>query len=293
MTFLLKINRLGPKAVILALALGDDRTATFDVTVKDYVSSSALPVTPGDSDDGEGEGRELKDVFISGARVEDLRSLLRINVIQKLAPGLQKEGYEAQSQDRAERVAQEGDRARDPAATRDTDDGRRDPLRDYNAPRPAIPHPFDDPLAAGPRRGGPIPDFAPPGFEDEYEIGRPRGLGGQGGGAARRPLNIGERDLYPAGLGPNDPLRPGLGGFGGGGGMHPTFDDPMFGGVGGGSGGYDPHAPPGARYDPIGPGGQPRDFGGRGGFPGGGSGGRGGFGGGGNPFGGYGPGDFL
>jgi len=55
----------------------------------------------------------------------------------------------------------------------------------------------------------------------------------------RRPLNIGERDLYPQGLGPHDPLRGG--GFGpGGGGMHPTFEDPMFGGRGGGgAGGYD------------------------------------------------------
>ena len=61
----------------------------------------------------------------------------------------------------------------------------------------------------------------------------PRG----GIGGERRPLNIGERDLYPQGLGPHDPLRGG--GFGpGGGGMHPTFDDPMFGGRRGGGGQY-------------------------------------------------------
>lgn len=104
----------------------------------------------------------------------------------------------------------------------------------------------------------------------------------------------GERDLYPAGLGPNDPLR--VGGVGpgpgirGGGGMHPTFDDPMFGGRGGGGGegGYDPMAPPGARYDPVGPG-MPRG-GGRFG-PGGGGGGFGGPPP--NPFGGFGGGDFI
>lgn len=103
--------------------------------------------------------------------------------------------------------------------------------------------------------------------------------------------NIGERDLYPPGLGPHDPLRigPGGGGFRGGGGMHPTFDDPIFGGQGGG-GQYDPRAPPGARYDPVGPGdgppnlrGGPRFPGGGGRFPGGG----------GNPFGGFGRGDFI
>ena len=48
----------------------------------------------------------------------------------------------------------------------------------------------------------------------------------------------GERDLYPPGLGPNDPLRIGPMRGPRGGGMHPTADDPMFGG-GGGLGGWD------------------------------------------------------
>ena len=106
-----------------------------------------------------------------------------------------------------------------------------DPLRDDRfPPRPQHPHPFNDPLAAEPRRPYPAGDFPPPGFEDEYEINRPPGGGGIG-----RPLNIGERDLYPPGLGPRDPLRGG-GGMGGGG-MFPTFDE--LAGVGGGGGGYD------------------------------------------------------
>lgn len=101
---------------------------------------------------------------------------------------------------------------------------------------------------------------------------------------------IGERDLYPQGLGPNDPIRggigPGFGGgpMGGGGGMHPTFDDPLFAGQGGRGGGFTPQAPPGARYDdPFGPGGP------AGGHPrGSGMGGRPP-----NPFGGFGDGDFI
>ena len=81
----------------------------------------------------------------------------------------------------------------------------------------------------------------------------------------------------------------GVGGLprpGGGRGMHPTFDDPLFGGPGGVGGDEfgaddDLRIPPGARYDPIGPGGLPR-LGGRGrGGGGGGFGGFGGFGGGG------------
>jgi hypothetical protein len=188
-------------------------------------------------------------------------------VLQKLAPGLHKEGYEDSTQ------ATRGQ----PEASRP-----RDPLRDDSLPQPARPYPFDDPLAAAPRRPNPPGDFAPPGFEDEFEINRPlRGYppgfpGGFPGG--RSPYNIGDRDLYPPGLGPHDPLRGTMGpGFGGGGGMHPTFDDPLFGGSGG-VGGYDPRAPPGARYDPPGPG-QPPMGGNRGAF-GRGSGGFGGFGGG-------------
>lgn len=102
------------------------------------------------------------------------------------------------------------------------------------------------------------------------------------------PFNIGHDDLNPPGLGPNDPLRGsfiggGLPRPGGGSGMHPTFDDPLFGGQGGdGQGGYDPQAPPGARWDPTGPVGNPRFPGpgnGRGNQPFGGGGFGGGFGG--------------
>lgn len=256
MQYLLKVSRLGNNAVVMALALGDDRTSSFDIPIKDYISESALPVSSTAD-----LTSSLKDVFISTPRLNDLIGLFKINVIQKLAPGLYKEGYEDPA-----RAVREG---------REERQGERpqyDPLRDE--PQPARPYPFNDPLAAAPRR--PAPDFAPPGFENEFEINQPpRGyVPGNGG---RNPLNIGDRDLYPPGLGPNDPFRGMLGpGGGGGGGMYPTFDDPLFGGPRGG--GYDPQAPPGSRYDPVGPGGPPF---GRGRPPfGGGSGGFGGFGGG-------------
>ncbi|KAL4803406.1 PI31 proteasome regulator N-terminal-domain-containing protein [Aspergillus unguis] len=266
MQYLLKVSRLGNNAVVFALALGDDRTTSFDVPVKDYISASALPLTSSTD-----LPASLREVFISGSRLTDLISLFKINVIQKLAPGVYKEGQETGQQ-------REITSERAP---------RLDPLRDDSDP-PARPYPFDDPLAIPPRRPGPAGDFPPPGFEDEFEIQRPpRGFPGAG----RHPLNIGERDLYPPGLGPNDPIRGGIGpGLSGGGGMHPTFDDPLFGGPRGG-GGYDPSAPPGARYDPVGPGDGPpfgRGLGrGRGGPGGsGGFGGFGGFGGGGGGFGG-------
>ncbi|KAH8425046.1 proteasome inhibitor PI31 family protein [Aspergillus melleus] len=258
MQYLLKVNRLGNNAVILALALGDDRTTSFDVAAKDFISPSSLPITSADL-----TSDRLSDVFISSSRLTDLIALFKINVIQKLAPGVYKEGYEPSNS----QASQEPRGERPPP---------RNPLADDPLPQPARPYPFDDPLAAAPRRPVPPGDFAPPGFEDEFEIQRPP-RGYHPGFGGRNPLSIGDRDLYPPGLGPHDPLRggvgPGLGG--GGGGMHPTFDDPLFGG-GGRSRGYDPQAPPGARYDPVGPGGSPF---GRGRGPFGGSGAGGGFGG--------------
>ncbi|EQL30268.1 hypothetical protein RJZ56_006658 [Blastomyces dermatitidis] len=272
MQFLLKITRLGGNAVIYALALGHDKTTSFDVPVKDFISESAVPL----SKSTEELTRSLEQVFISSSRLSDLIALFKINVIQKLAPGLQKEGYEdgsSSSREQRERELEQPVRQpRQPV---------RDPLRDDRHPEPARPYPFGDPLAAPPRRP-PVPagDFPPPGFEDEYEINvPPRGFHPGGAGHGPRRPNLGERDLYPPGLGPRDPLVPHFGPQGGGG-MHPTFDDPIFqhGGGRGDGDEYNPQVPPGARYDPIGPGDGPPMGRGRGGpgFPG----GRGGFGGG-------------
>jgi hypothetical protein len=266
MEYLLKANRMGNKVVVMGMGLGDDKTCSFDVKVQEFVSEGNLPATPkkegATNDDVE---RAIQDVFISIGRLSDLGSLIRLNIIQKFAPGLQKPGYEETSEPSASQS-----RTQEP---RGADRPLRDPLREDRDP-PARPYPFTDPLAQ-PRRPMPEPM---PGFEDEFETGRP------GGRLPGGFPNIGERDLYPQGLGPNDPFRGGVGpGFGGmgGGGMHPTFDDPMFAGQ---RGGYDPQVPPGARYDPMGPG-----PGGRGRHPrGAGMGGRPP-----NPFGGFGDGDFL
>ena len=286
MEFLLKVSRLGNKALVFGIGLGDDKTAQFEIKAQDYISEGSISNVTPDSD----LKRTIADVFISPGRITDLSSLFKSNIIQKLVPGIHKEGYQEEEREALH------DR-------RETEQGRgqprRDPLRDGPNPEPARPHPYGDPLAAEPRRPGPAPDFAPPGFEDELEINRPP----RGGIGGFRPPNLGERDLYPPGLGPHDPLRMdplgGRGGFGGigGGGMHPTFDDPLFqGGGGGGLAQFDPRHPQGARYDPVGPGDGPPHLGGPR-FPGGPGGPRGGFGGAGagnhNPFGGFGGGDFI
>ena len=248
MEYLVKINRLGSKAVVFGLGLGDDKTTTFDVPVKDYISESSFPFPKSPSSETPPSDSETKEslqaMFISVGRITDLGALFKLNILQKLAPGIQKEGYE----DSAHAAAPASRADRNQRPERGAPGPQYDPLREDPFPHPARPHPFDDPLAVNPRRPYyPAGDFPPPGFEDEYEINRPPGAGtGMMGG--RHPLNIGENDLYPPGLGPHDPFRPSFGPGGGGlprggiggGGMHPTFDDPLFGGDGGlGGGAYD------------------------------------------------------
>lgn len=262
--YLLKVNRLGNNAVVMGLA-GDDQATSFDVPVNEYIVPSALPFqmqrkTP-DS---------LRNIFVNPNRLEDLLGLFKIHVIQKFTiPSQSKE----EDEEDVEEARYQRDRLKQPEGP-----PQRDPLREEETSQPARPHPFNDPLAAAPRRPGPVPDFAPPGFEDEYEMNRPsQGLAmpyGRGGVP-----RSGDQDLYPQGLGPYDPLRGTSGpGASGGGGMHPTPDDPMFGGFGRGKSGYDPRAPPGSRYDPVGPWDTPPS--GRGSGPSGRGFGPGGFGGG-------------
>lgn len=288
--FVIRIDRMGGKAEIRGLGINDERITRAEVTIKDFISNSALPVRITIDDQGTEDrstlAQKLQNVFISESRIEDLGTLIKINIIQKLVPSLQKEGYEESPDDRAAR--EDADEA-----------GRRPPRQPVipdPLPRPAQPYPFNDPLDPPPRNPFPAGDFPPPGFEDPYDINRPARSPLQPG---RSPFgNIGADDLNPPGLGPHDPLRPGMGiggGLprpGGGRGMHPTFDDPLFGGPGGGEEEFDPQVPPGARYDPLGPGGVPR-LGGRRGGRGGGSFGDG-FGGSfGSGFGGFGGGDII
>ena len=237
--YLVKVSRLGSKAVINGLGIGDDKVHTLDLLIKDFLSESSFPYSVPSPDSADDRAQSLRGLFISAGRLTDAGSLLKLQIIQKLAPGLHKEGYEDSAHAASQQPdgRQQGDpRMPGPENPRG---GRapRDPLHDDRFPPAAQPRPFNDPLAADPRRPFPAGDFPPPGFDDEYDIMRPPGGPGIGGG--RRPMNIGERDLYPPGLGPHDPLQGGGFGPGGGGGMHPTFDDPLFGGRGGG-GGMDP-----------------------------------------------------
>ncbi|TWU72794.1 hypothetical protein ED733_003944 [Metarhizium rileyi] len=259
MMFVFRIDRMGSKVEVRGLAVGDENIHRFERTVRDIVRSSALPVritmNEGEEDRSDLVGK-LRNAFVSEQAISDILNDLKVKIVQRLIPKLQRDGYEetadAEETARSERRAQEG---RNPQPL-------FNPPIDPNTP----PHPLGPlPEMARPRPGAPVGDFPPPGFEDEYEMNRPpRGVPVAMPGG-RHPYNIGHDDLNPPGLGPHDPLRGsftpgGLPHPGAPGGMHPTFDDPLFSGQGGNGqgGGYDPQAPPGARWDPIGPGGGPR-----------------------------------
>jgi hypothetical protein len=262
MRFIVKIDRLGSKIEIRGLAVGDERINRFDFVPRDYVTATALPLRISKKDNGEEDRSDLEDkikAVFPEPRLQALAELFNTNIVEKFFPS---------SSDGGESIRT---RPQQPPPPNPQDPG---PLPEPARPNP---YPFNDPLSNIPRAPArPAGDFPPPGFEDEYEINRPpRGGGLAVGGRNPAPFNIGHDDLNPPGLGPHDPLRasfiPG-GGLprpgGRGGGMHPTFDDPLFGGPHGGDdddglGGYGPNAPPGARWDPIGPGGMPR-FGGGG-----------------------------
>ncbi|KAK3399997.1 PI31 proteasome regulator N-terminal-domain-containing protein [Sordaria brevicollis] len=305
MRFVIRVDRMGSKIEIRGLGVGDERIARVEITTRDFISAAALPIRITISQSGEEDRSDLpeklKKVFISEERITDLVSLLKLNIIQRLVPGLQKEGYQESPDDRAVRQDIE-EAARRAGGARQPQPHPQQPLM----PEPAQPYPYPHDLDPPPaRRPIPAGDFPPPDFEDEYEINRhPRNIplpGLVGGPNQGGRADYGRSDLYPAGLGPDDPIRGnfvpphgglprpagrGPGGFGTGG-MHPTFDDPLFqgphGGGDGGEGGYDDQAPPGARWDPVGPGGAPRFGGNR-------PGGRGGRGG--NGFNGFGGGGF-
>lgn len=283
MTDLVNVTRMGSKAEIRGLAIGHDVIHRLEVVPRDYVDSSKLPLRITLREDGSEDRSDLPDklraAFVSEAKIEELIEKFKVNIIQKLIPKLQIDGYEESPDDRDAR-----ENAEQEAGRRGGDRSGRRPFPPDTQPEPARPYPFFDPLAPQPPPQ-PVPagDFPPPGFEDEYEINRPP-RGHPPAMPGRSPYNIGHDDLNPPGLGPHDPLRPsfvggGLPRPGGSSGMHPTFDDPLFGGQGS-QGGYDPQAPPGARWDPVNPGGGiPRRGGGRGQGPFGGGGFGGGFGG--------------
>jgi hypothetical protein len=83
MQYVVKVDRLGGKAEIRGIGLGDERIARFEITAKDYVSSAALPLritmTPdGEEDRGDLESK-LKDLFVSPSRIQGKRAEIHLH----------------------------------------------------------------------------------------------------------------------------------------------------------------------------------------------------------------------
>ncbi|CAG8830860.1 20214_t:CDS:2, partial [Gigaspora margarita] len=238
LTFLVKCMRLANKFLIHAMGIEDNKTCTLEVISDDYTSSSIFPYTAEKQ-----HSDPLANIFISTNRIKDLISIYKINILQRLIPGLHKPGYEETRTNT--NVSTQSERRQ---------------------PQPVA----DDPLRIPTRQP---PRFRPPIFDDPY--------GGDEPSSIYNPLSIGRDDLDPLGSRPIIGPRFGDGGaynpFGGpsrGGGMyvgpnHPMFDTrpPNRGGIYGGPQTLPRGSvPPGARFDPVTPfGPQPGRFPGRGG----------------------------
>jgi len=209
--FVVKVSKLGGRTLVNAIAIESDKVASLDISTNDFVSTSFFPRDL----DSDSSGEPLVHGFISSSRVADLTSQVKLRILQKLIPGLRKDGYTEE-------------------ATEVSTAGVSQPLQPQQPP-PARPEPHTPPFAAY------QPPHIPP--ENPLSIGR-RDLD-------PFPINpFAPPPLFPAGgdgmfVGPDHPI------FGAGRGHGPFGDR----GPWGGDGFLPPMgAPPGARFDPIGPG---------------------------------------
>ncbi|KAG7097099.1 hypothetical protein E1B28_004483 [Marasmius oreades] len=241
--FLLKISSMGSRLLFNAIATESEKVASLDISTNNFISPASFPY-----DLGEAVTQPLVHCFISSARVTDFVSEYKLKVIQKLVPGLRKDGY-TEEPTATEQPSHSATRLQ-----QSNDNINRDA-------RPQVPQfPRYDPYEEFPRRG---PSHLPP--QNPLQIGR-RDLDPLPGGSFHPP------PLFPPDnddgmfVGPNHPI------FGG------RSQQPGARGPWGGDGFLPPMgAPPGARFDPVGPtlGPFPGNLGpsgrGRGGVPGGGN----------------------
>ncbi|OJT11671.1 Proteasome inhibitor PI31 subunit [Trametes pubescens] len=210
--FLVKVVKLGSRTLINSIAIETDKAATLDISTSDFTSPSFFPHDLSASD-----APPLVHGFISSNRIDDFISQLKLSTLQKLMPGLRKDGYTEQPETNAGPSQPRAPEA-PPARPR--------PEQPPYAPEDIYPRmPPRSPLEIGRRDRDPFPSnpFAPP----------PLFPGSSGDGMF---------------VGPNHPIfGPGMRGPGSSG-RGPWGGDGFLPPMG---------APPGARFDPIGPGAFP------------------------------------
>jgi len=212
MEFVIKISKLGSRTMFNAIAVENDKATSLDISTSDFTSPSSFPYTVGTA--------PLVHSYISSNRVADFVSQFKLKIIQKLVPGLRKDGY-------TEEV--------------DITTGNSSNSEDNWEPRPATVRtpptiPRYNPDNESPLR---IPSRNP------FEIGR-RDLDPAPGGSFQPPPLFSPSSGDGMFVGPDHPIF-GSRGPGGIGGMPAR-------GPWGGDGFLPPMgAPPGARFDPVGP----------------------------------------
>ncbi|KAI1796258.1 PI31 proteasome regulator N-terminal-domain-containing protein [Ganoderma leucocontextum] len=210
--FLVKVVKLGSRTLINSIAIQTSNTVSLDISTDDFTSPSFFP------HDLSSSSTPLAHGFISSNRVDDFIAQFKLTTVQKLIPGLRKEGYSE-------------------TAT-ETSAGPSQPQAPAPEAPPARPRPEEPPLP--PAR----PPFGYPSPRNPLEIGRRDRDPFPTNPFAPPPLfpDNGGDGMF---VGPNHPIfGPGMRGPGPGG-MGPWGGD-----------GYLPPlgAPPGARFDPVGPG---------------------------------------
>jgi len=158
--------------------------------------------------------------FVSSSRVQDLTRELQLHIVQRLVPGLHKEGYEELAT---------------PASSSAPSSSSQ--------PAPAQPRaPSNDPYLPG-ATGGPLGPLPPRG--SPFAVGE-------------RDRGFGPPPLFPGGTGGLPPLGGDDGGGMIVGPNHPMWRERFGPQHPGGGDGFNPYGgpvPPGARFDPVGPGG--------------------------------------
>ncbi|KAK7049633.1 hypothetical protein VNI00_005664 [Paramarasmius palmivorus] len=211
--FLIKVSRMGTRLLFNAIAMESDKVASLDIQTNDFVSPAAFPYEVGAA-----SAQPLVHCFISSARVTDFVSQYKLKIIQKLVPGLRKDGYtedDVQTQTQTQTTSDVNSRPRTQEEPRIP---RYDPYEEfpYRGPSHIAPQ---NPLQIGRRDLDPLPGGSfqpPPLFPPDHDDGMFVG--------PNHPI-FGRRGQPQGNRGP----------WGGDG-----FLPPMG-------------APPGARFDPIGP----------------------------------------
>ncbi|KAG6903375.1 hypothetical protein C0995_013128 [Termitomyces sp. Mi166 len=221
--FVLKVSKLGGRTLINAIAIESDRVASLDISTNDFVSLSFFP----HDIQTDSNGKPLVHGFISSNRVADLTTQVKLKILQKLIPGLRKEGYTEEETMNSTNV-----QGSNPPQAQNPPPARPQPVMPPYAPHhPPLSAP-ENPLSVGRRDLDPFfprNPFAPPPL-----------FGNDGDGMF---------------VGPEHPI------FNPGRGRHPFGDR----GPWGGDGFLPPMgAPPGARFDPVAPGPIRGGFGGLG-----------------------------